>query len=198
MAKAVLPRSKQFKVPPLPEVEQYIAQKKPEWPTAFVEYYAFKFWNHYEASGWRLSSGNPVKNWQACFNANWQNVKFLEDVQMLDKYTKRQEAEKKSQAAEQIQSLKIQAGVPEEITPEYLDSVLTEFKKNYQTFPVETLAALYPWLKKRGLIKLTKEESDSIKQVYGAKPVEGMAACVKATLVKMVNYSITFAYIFRK
>lgn len=169
--------------PTIKEVEDYILVKKPDWPLLFIEYYAAKFWNHYEASGWKLSGGNLVKNWQACFNSNWQEVKY-DSVQLLQKYT-----------AQQVTAKKIVIEKRNgEFTPEYMNEVLVDYKKNYSTISSETLSAYYFWMKARGFIKITPDEVVKIKELYSDKRIEGMAACVRISFDKMINYCITFTY----
>lgn len=75
-----------FKIPLQSEIAAYI-QNKMNWPLAFCSYYADRFWNHYAASGWKLSNGNQIKSWQACFNSNWQTLKFHEDIKMFQQYS---------------------------------------------------------------------------------------------------------------
>src|SRR5213592_134315 len=77
---------KKFTIPLQTEVSKYIREKK-GWPQSFCDHYADKFWNHYQASGWKLSSGNSVKDWKACFNAKWQQLKFKEDIELLNRLT---------------------------------------------------------------------------------------------------------------
>jgi hypothetical protein len=74
-----------FKIPLQSEVQAYMKQKK-GWPDKFCEYYAEKFWNNYQAQGWKLSNGNPMKDWMACFNNQWQNLKYADDIAVLQKF----------------------------------------------------------------------------------------------------------------
>lgn len=73
-----------FAIPLQTEVSKYI-EEKTGWPRVFCDYYSDKFWNHYQASGWKLSSGNQIKDWKACFNSQWKQPKFKEDIEMLQR-----------------------------------------------------------------------------------------------------------------
>lgn len=77
-------RKLDFKIPLQTEIQVYIKEKK-GWPESFCIYYAERFWNFYASNGWKVSGKTAMKNWQAAFNANWQNLKFKEDIDMLQR-----------------------------------------------------------------------------------------------------------------
>lgn len=172
---------KKFVIPTIKEVEDYMLMKKPEWPLLFIEHYAAQFWNHYESCGWRLAGGNAIKNWQACFNSQWQEVKYG-SVQILQKFKMQQVPEKKVF----IQS---KNGV---FTVEHMNGVLADFMKNYDKIPDETLALYYDWMKAKSYIKLSQEELTGFIAKYHDDKQGGRAACVRASLNKMITYQIRF------
>lgn len=56
---------------PEPQAKKRSAHPTIEEVTAYVKekgytFDAEKFWAYYEAQGWKLSNGNPMKNWEAC------------------------------------------------------------------------------------------------------------------------------------
>jgi hypothetical protein len=163
-----------FVVPLVDEVVLFIKEKK-GWPDKFCKYYAEKFWNNYEASGWRLSNGNSMKSWQAAFNAQWQNVRYKDDIEFL------------------AQCRKEQPGIVKQMNHmDKLNEILVEYKENFEKVSDDRLVKVYDYLKERRLIKMDREEVQFIKNAYGEDPYRGKAACVKMIFSKMINYGTTF------
>jgi hypothetical protein len=65
---------KKMKIPLQSEIAAFMESKK-GWPKEFCQWYADKFWNHYQSQGWVLSNGNKMKDWKACFYNNWQDLR---------------------------------------------------------------------------------------------------------------------------
>lgn len=167
-----------FKIPLQTEVAAYMREKK-GWPDEFCTHYAERFWNHYQASGWKLSSGNLIKDWKACFNSQWQIVKYKEDIELLNRCLSKQE--------------KIAVRTMDKTnTAGYLDSILLDYKKNYDSLPDERYIAIYDYLKEKRAIKLTKAEIDDILQIAGNDPVKGKKFCVRTFFDKLINNNISF------
>lgn len=141
-----------FKAPAQEEVAEYMKTKKPEWPADFVMYYAERFWNHYQASGWKLSNGNAMKDWRAAFNANWQTLKFKEDIDKL--------AQSHANVVKQT-STASPASKDDEIKA-YINNLITAHAAGDKMKRIDVLVNVYDWLKKKGLIKLPKEVVDNI------------------------------------
>jgi hypothetical protein len=80
------PTSK-MKIPLQSEIAKYMAEKM-GWREEFCTYYADKFWNHYQAQGWKLANGNLMKDWKAAFNSQWQQPKFKDDIEKLNESKK--------------------------------------------------------------------------------------------------------------
>lgn len=71
-----------FKIPLQSEVAAYIKEKM-KWPDEFCQYYAEKFWSHYQSNGWKVSGKAAMKDWTAAFASQWKTLKWKEDI---DKY----------------------------------------------------------------------------------------------------------------
>jgi hypothetical protein len=155
-----------FIVPPIEEVSAYIEQKM-KWPKAFCDYYAEKFWNHYEAQGWKLSNGNAMKNWQAAFASQWQTPKYQEDI-LFFAQCKKVQVEKKHTVAD------------------YLNERLADYKKNWDVMAEESLVALYDYIKEHGLAKFTKEEVQEIRQYAQGDVVKGKALSTRTLFNRML------------
>jgi hypothetical protein len=84
MAKSTKPRAA-FQIPTMQEVIKFMDKTMKDWPTLFCEFYANKFWNSYQSKGWEISRGVRMKDWKAAFFAQWKDVKYKEDREMLDK-----------------------------------------------------------------------------------------------------------------
>jgi hypothetical protein len=168
------PDRKRFTVPLQATVSAYIREKK-GWPQAFCDHYAERFWNHYQAQGWRLSNNVPMKDWRAAFNSQWQKPKYEEDQQLLARL---QEEQRK--AAEQD-------------TPEkYLNRCLAAHAKGAYKPTRDEVLAVYDYLKKTGKMRLTHEEVESIQE--RGKGSQGMCRmlAVRTLFDKMVTYAMQF------
>lgn len=163
-----------FTVPLIEEVLVFMKEKM-GWPDKFCKYYAEKFWNNYEASGWKLSNGNSMKSWQAAFNANWQNLKYKEDIEVLARCKKEAPA-----IVKQLNHM------------DKLNEVLNQYRANFESVSDDKLVRIYDYMKERKLIKMEREEVLFIKNAYGEDAYRGKAACVKMIFSKMVNYGQHF------
>lgn len=181
--KAIRKSVKRFVPPTIKEVEDYMLEKKSEWPLKFIEFYAAKFWNYYEASGWKLNGGKSVKNWQACFNSQWQELRF-DSVDVLKKMQVQQGVVKKVVVEKRNGNF----------TVDFMNEVLSEYSRHPTGFSEEQLSSYYQWMKEKGFIKLTNNEMILINETYKKqkKIVQGMAACVTMSFQKMINYQIKF------
>lgn len=114
-----------FKIPLQTEVSLYIHEKK-GWPKQFCDYYAERFWHHYNSRDWTHSRGIKIKDWKSCFIANWQTLKFKEDIEMFEKCS-------------QAKVIPINGTVV--TSPiELLDQLLTRYYKNPSSTTIEKLA----------------------------------------------------------
>lgn len=163
-----------FEVPTVQEVKDLMIEKK-GWPEKFAQYYAEKFWNNYEASGWKLANGNSMKSWQAAFTAQWQNVRFKEDIEFLTECKKLKPAIVKSMNAN-----------------DRLNDLLLRFKTQFESVSDESLIKAYDYMKGQKIIKLSNEEVRYIKAAYGDNVEKGKAACVKTMFTNMINHGRRF------
>lgn len=169
-----------FKIPLQSEVEMYIREKM-NWPDEFVKHYASKFWNHYQASGWKLSSGNSIKDWKACFNSQWQRPKFKEDIEML--HGKQGQIQVLKMISDK-QPLEIQA----------LDKLLNAYKQHPTSVPFVEFGKYYDYLKEGKFLKtFTKGEVENLRQAYPGDNFKCRCACVQMTFDGYVNSGITFS-----
>lgn len=155
-----------FVVPTIEEVKNLMIEKK-GWPGKFAQYYAEKFWNNYEASGWKLSNGNSMKSWQAAFSAQWQNVRYQQDIDFLKECLKKEPVEKQNSS--------------------YLNDLLLAYKKQFDSVPQEALIAAYDFLKSEKKLKLTLQETELIRKSYSNNIPKGKAACVTTLFSRMIN-----------
>ncbi len=166
-------QSTRMKVPTIEEVSDYIMQKM-QWVEPFCDYYADKFWNHYQASGWKLSNGNTMKDWKAAFNSQWQRLKYKEDIEVRDQMTKEH---KKT------------------ITPiSYLNDSLELHKLGKYKPKTEEVLNIFGWLKENGYINrlLTKDEIDRCVEIGNGVKDRMRMQCVKLLFDKMVSKNDKF------
>lgn len=180
-----------MKIPLTTEIETYMRERKPEWPDGFVRYYSERFFNHYQAQGWKLSNGNAMKDWKAAFNSNWQFLKFKEDVDYLEK-EKGGAVKKMSPLAlldDRLRSASGEAGL------ELLDELLTSYKHRRENVSEDSLYASYGLMNKYNFIDMlvTKTQQDFIMGVYANTVRKGIVAVAKQALETMINHSIRFS-----
>lgn len=180
--------AKAFEKPTVEEIESFIKEKKPKWPSDFVRFYAEKFWNTYEKSGWRLSAGRggPVKSWKACFSSNWQDIPYTCDLDKL----------KAMEAAESARNLKLAKEGREE--PKEMNAGLAELVMvDYIRSPTRTaparLAACYDWIKDNLKVKLTREQRDIVLRIAEEDKEKAKATVVGWVFERMANNCQTFS-----
>lgn len=162
--------SHKFKIPLQTEVFLYIKEKK-GWPEKFCTYYAEKFWNNYQASGWKLSNGNAVKDWKACFNSQWQNLKYKEDIEFLNSLIGKNGI---------IQSNGTKAPVNDF---ERLDRFMSEYFKRPADAKFESFGAWYEFMKENKLLKVfTRGEVFQLREIYGQDNQKCRCAAVQMSL----------------
>lgn len=163
-----------FKIPLQSEVSAYMRTKK-GWPEKFCDYYAERFWNHYTASGWKLSNGNSIKDWKACFNAQWQILKFKEDIDFLNSSV----GGLYRPQIEQKQSMN---------DFERIDELLNRYLASPTSVPFDEFGKWYELMKEHRLLKsFTKEEVMSLQAVYNGDNKKCRCAAVQKTFDAYAN-----------
>lgn len=162
-----------FTIPLQTEVQAYIKEKK-GWPDSFCKHYAEKFWNHYQASGWKLSNGNPIKDWKACFNAQWQQIKFKEDIELFNK----------TAPVTNGKVVKMEPG--NEV--ERLDFFIDVYRKPGADIPFKEFGKWYDFMKANKLLKpMYQNEIDELMEVYEGDKGKCRCAVVQKTLMGYIN-----------
>ena len=174
VVKKIQDKKAAFQIPTVEEIKAYMGERK-DWPPKFIEYYAEKFWCHYQSNGWKVSGKAAMKDWRAAFVSQWQRPKFKEDIDFLNECLKHKPAIIKSMNGN-----------------EKLNSLLSQYKQNFESVPDETLIKAYDDMKEKGLIKLPKEDVNLLRASYVGNIEKGKAACVKMIFSKMINYGKTF------
>lgn len=184
-----------FEVPTVQQVVDYLAEKRKDWPPKFIEYYANRFWNHYQSNGWKVSGKSPMKDWHAAINGQWSTLKYREDIDTLN-CIKRNEQVKKNYPREFIIRDAVYIPEPaqmdEQQTVAFMDDVLEEYLKHPTLVPTERLASCYDWLKERRLIRITFEQKEAAIKAGNTDIVKGKATIVKFVFDEMGNTFKTF------
>jgi len=158
-----------FKIPMQSEVSLYMKEKK-GWPQKFCDWYAEKFWNHYQSNGWKVSGKAAMKDWRAAFNANWQNLRLQEDQTMLNRFLAREPNA---------------PTVSRDIA--YLNDCLNDYKVNYAKITDSQFFFVYDFLKERRMMKMTDKEKQDAKQLCKGDIMKGKAMAVKFIFTRMIN-----------
>ncbi len=169
-----------FKIPLQSEVQAYIREKK-GWPEKFCQFYAERFWSHYQSNGWKVSGKAAMKDWRAAFNSNWQTLKYKEDIDFLN-------------ACIRSEPVKTVGPGPVKETNDLMgiDELLAYYEKNWEKVEDIRLARCYDTLKPMGLIRLSTEEGARAKNGCGGDTTKGKAICVKIMFDKMITRGMTF------
>lgn len=158
--------NKRMKIPLQSEVARFIEEKM-GWPTEFCTYYADRFWNHYQAQGWKLSNGNSMKDWKAAFSNNWQRIKDEHDRKHLEQLTKKK------------------------MTPiEKLDIALNSYPT--LTPDLETSIKMYDFLKKTGVFKFPQSVIKSLQEQAGNNRDKGKVLALRFIFEQMKQQNQQF------
>lgn len=175
-----------FKAPSIEEVAGHM-QSKMGWPAEFCAYYAEKFWNHYQASGWKLSNGNSMKDWRAAFASNWKTIKFAEDLTF---YNRCVAAAKASLFNQPVRN----GSVGSEWTE--LDRLLAQYAQRPTSIPFEEFGKWYMLIaKNKLLINFSQEDIDEIKKIYEGDQAKCRCAAVVKTFDAYVMNGMNFSKI---
>lgn len=162
---------RRMKIPLQSEVARYMSEKM-GWPMEFCLSYADKFWNYYNAQGWKLSNGNAMKDWQSAFQAQWKTIKNKEDIDLLNGIKAKLETEK---------------------TPEDRLNEILELHKKGEYKPKRTdVVAIYDYLKSKGLMKLNKEVINAIVERCGNDKEYGKMLAVRVLFDRYVHENKRF------
>lgn len=180
----------EFIPPTIEEVIEYITEKKKkeEWPKKFCEYYGEKFWMYYKSVGWVISGKAKMKDWKAAFCNQWQNLRFPEDLEMLNKY-KPPKRFSNASAPVYVGDVKVVEEKSND-TVGYMDEVLEDYIKHPAMIPRERLASCYDWLKEKKLIRISKEQKDAAIQIGDVN--KGKALIVQFVFDMMATNLLTF------
>lgn len=180
---------KRFSIPLQTEVSKYIKEKK-GWPDNFCVHYGEKFWNHYQASGWKLSSGNLIKDWKACFNAQWQTLKFKEDIELLNQMS----GKKAPGTFHQVSNGSKQP------TNDFdrLDAFINEMRKPGVTIPFDQFGNWYEFMKANRFLKaMTKADCERLMEIYNNDKIKCRCAVVQLTLSGYISNELTIKDILK-
>lgn len=158
-----------FKIPLQAEVQKYIQEKK-GWPEQFCRHYAEKFWSFYQSNGWKVSGRAAMKDWKAAFNSNWQNLKFKEDIDFLNK----------CMAKEPMTP-------SESKTINYLNDVLKDHAKYWHEIPDERYATIYDYMKERKMIRMSADEKTKARETCNGNIVKGKSLAIKMIFDRMIT-----------
>ena len=145
-----VPRSTTRMTIPLQSTVAAFMHEKMGWSREFCNHYADRFWNHYQAQGWKLSNGNAMKDWRAAFNSQWKTPKNEEDRKLLaESIAKQKEAERNESPAD------------------YLNRCLDLHRRGQYKPKAEEVLGIYQWLKERKMLRLTHDEVEYILRETG-------------------------------
>lgn len=139
-----------FKIPLQSEVVTYMKEKK-GWPIEFCRYYAERFWNFYNSNGWKVSGKAAMKSWQSAFTANWQNLKYDEDIKELAKWQRSTQAK--------------HLGLPQANAFQRLDLLMQQCIRDTESISSEKYCAVHDWLNERGWIHIEPDQEQIVKDL---------------------------------
>lgn len=182
-----------FEIPTVEQVKMFMQEKKPAWPQAFCLYYAEKFWHSYNSKGWQIANNKRMKSWESAFFAQWQEVKYQDDLNVLEGAKRLGALEK--QQRQQIATFGAPiSSIPEDKTIEYLDHLLGEYKRHPTSIPPLRLASCYDFLKTNKLIRINADQRQSAIMASEKDGIEaGKAVIVKIVFDSMAMQMVSFS-----
>jgi hypothetical protein len=164
--------AKLFSIPTIQEVVDHIQFKMPHWPGSFTAWYGEKFWNHYQSSGWRLSSNILMKDWKACFSSQWKDLRFPADREKLEEC--------------KITELAKSYNYPEQkIGPSPVEVFYEKFKNG--EIDRKGMAGIYKWLWNNDFLKFTQSEVNKLVMDSGNDKEYGRYLAVKLYFLKRIE-----------
>lgn len=168
IAKSPIPKGA-FNKPTEEEVFQFINRYMQEWPERFCRHMAAKFVNFYTSNGWKVSGRAAMKDFEACFKAQWKELKYREDKELLqtclmEPIHRMRQAEKRRQAdgifAEQYGTATVGSDKPLIYWLEFYEKIMASWSAGQLTW--KQLWPHYDRLKALGVMKIPKAQIDAI------------------------------------
>jgi hypothetical protein len=156
-----------FNKPTEEEVFQFINGFMVAWPERFARHMAQKFHNFYTANGWKISGRAAMKDFEACFKAQWKDLKYREDKLLLEQCLMepmhrmrmaREQKEKDGLFADAT----VGSAKPVTFYLEFYETLRQKFLSGLLTTPWKELAPHYDRLKAIGIMRLPKHQTDQI------------------------------------
>jgi hypothetical protein len=166
---------KLFQIPTIQEVVDHIQYKMPHWPGSFSQWYGEKFWNHYQASGWRLSSNVLMKDWRAAFSSQWKDLRFPADREKLEECLKHEQQKKAIDNSVKGWGF---------YQNEYAKQLFEDFKQG--KINKVGMASVYKWLQSDGM-SFTKDEMTKLIEAAGNDKQRGRYLAVKLYFLKLIE-----------
>lgn len=176
-----------FAIPSIEDIQALMKEKKTDWPETFCEFYATKFWHHYNKQDWHLSAGKggKMKVWQSAFYAQWQDLTHESDRKKLQTL----QASETARQAKEIGKGQVLVG---DIGAEAVDGLLKEYLCHPTHISNDRLAACYGWIKDNMKPKLSREQTGIVKEMANTDMVKAKATVVGWVFEAVSNKGQTF------
>lgn len=169
-----------FVIPTINEVAQMMKNKCPKWPEKFILYYSERFHSHYESNGWKVGGRGAMKNFTAAFTSQWKRLRFKEDMDMLDSLTPKPKPVDKD-------------------TLDYVNEILTEYRKDADAVEEIRTASCYEWCKEQGFfLRLTQDQRNECIDISKQDLTKARSVMVRYLFDYMVSNLLTFNYFFNE
>lgn len=202
MAKSM--KGSPFRTPTMEQVEKFMNEAKPDWPSNFCLYYSQRFVNYYVSVGWIVGK-KMMKDWRAAFWGQWANVKFREDKEMLEKclndVTHRAKmaqarAQKDGMFAEQYGTATVAGEKPAFFYLEFYQNLMESWRQGQLTW--KQLTPHYDRLKALGIMRLPKAQIDAIFVEMGNDRDRGKGLSVVRLFENITAQQITLKNFYDK
>jgi hypothetical protein len=202
MAKAAkVPAKKAFMTPTVRQVADYMNLRRPNWPTAFVEFYAQKFMDFYVSKGWIVGKVK-MKSWEATIACNWLEIKFKEDKDALERFlmepihqmhAARMRRESAGMYADELEPT-VGSAKPIDYYIQFYDVMMGKYIAGQ--VKERELASHYDRLKKMGLMRLPKPQIDQILVDMGNDRDRGKGMSVARLFLNLQARNMTLKQYF--
>lgn len=192
-----------FVRPTLEEIISFINKTMIEWPEKFCAFLGEKMWQTYQARGWQIN-GRMMKDWQACFHAQWKHLKYKEDKEFLEKCLmepihKMRQAEMRRQSAgmfaDQLEPT-VGSAKPASYYLEFFENMRQSFFAGQLT--EKQLRPHYDKLKALGVMRLPKSQIEAIYVEMGNDRDRGKGLSIQQLFLNLQNAGITLTQFYEQ
>lgn len=191
------PVPRNFTPPTVEEVELYMTNKWPSWPTEFLKWYAARFWHHYDSGNWLIAGRTKMKKWTSAVCGQWGDLKYDAQEKFNQIVSKNRMAQTK-QAYMSAPGKEDAVISGDERTIEYMQELYEQFTKHPTLIDPRNLANCYDWFKEKRMILIDKEQRETCMQLHITDVDKAKKCVVECIFKNMAMRSISIRELYNR